>query len=77
MHYSNHVEHEQQPLELERAINWLSLVSNPNADEAILLIHGFGANTNHWRFNASAGQLLPTIRHRPTWFRRSDHPGQT
>ena len=26
-------------------------MGNPNAEEAVLLIHGFGANTNHWRFN--------------------------
>ena len=26
-------------------------MGDPNAEEAVLLIHGFGANTNHWRFN--------------------------
>ncbi|GIS14061.1 MAG: hypothetical protein CM15mP116_06440 [Synechococcus sp.] len=34
----------------ERSIGW-SLMGDPNAEEAVLLIHGFGANTNHWRFN--------------------------
>ena len=43
-------EHEQRLWSWnERSIGWA--VSNPNAEEAILLIHGFGANTNHWRFN--------------------------
>ena len=44
-------ESKQQPLELERAIHWLGLMGNADAEEAVLLIHGFGANTNHWRFN--------------------------
>ena len=26
-------------------------MGDANAEEAVLLIHGFGANTNHWRFN--------------------------
>jgi hypothetical protein len=31
-------------------IGW-SLMGDPTAPIAVLLIHGFGANTNHWRFN--------------------------
>ena len=35
-------------------------MGDPNA-EAVLLIHGFGANTNHWRFNQPVlAELLPT-----------------
>ena len=44
----------------ERLIGW-SLMGDPNAKEAVLLIHGFGANTNHWRFNQPVlAELLPT-----------------
>ena len=31
-------------------IGW-SLIGDPMEPMAVLLIHGFGANTNHWRFN--------------------------
>ena len=31
-------------------IGW-SLMGDPTEPIAVLLIHGFGANTNHWRFN--------------------------
>ena len=34
----------------ERPIGW-GLIGNPDTEEAVLLINGFGANTNHWRFN--------------------------
>ena len=57
----------------ERSIGW-SLVSS-NADEAILLIHGFGANTNHWRFNQPVlAELLPTYAIDLLGFGRSDQP---
>ena len=36
-------------------------MGDPNAEEAMLLIHGFGANTNHWRFNQPVlAERLPT-----------------
>ena len=36
-------------------------MGDANGDEAVLLIHGFGANTNHWRFNQPVlGELVPT-----------------
>ena len=36
-------------------------MGDPKAEEAVLLIHGFGANTNHWRFNQPVlAELLPT-----------------
>ena len=36
-------------------------MGDPNAEEAVLLIHGFGANTNHWRFNQPVlAELMPT-----------------
>ena len=44
----------------EKSIGW-SLMGDANRDEAVLLIHGFGANTNHWRFNQPVlGELVPT-----------------
>ncbi len=58
----------------ERSIGW-SLVGNPNAEEAILLIHGFGANTNHWRFNQPVlAEQLPTYAIDLLGFGRSDQP---
>jgi len=33
-----------------RRIGW-SLMEGPKSPIAVLFIHGFGANTNHWRFN--------------------------
>ena len=36
-------------------------MGDPNAEEAVLLIHGFGAPTNHWRFNQPVlAELMPT-----------------
>jgi pimeloyl-ACP methyl ester carboxylesterase len=58
----------------ERSIGW-SLMGDPNAEEAVLLIHGFGANTNHWRFNQPVlAQLLPTYAIDLLGFGRSDQP---
>ena len=34
----------------DRSIGW-SRMGDPHSPVAVLLIHGFGANTNHWRFN--------------------------
>ena len=68
-------EPKQQPLELERTIDWLELMGNTAAEEAVLLIHGFGANTNHWRFNQSVlAELLPTYAIDLLGFGRSDQP---
>ena len=58
----------------ERSIGW-SLMGDPNAEEAMLLIHGFGANTNHWRFNQPVlAELLPTYAIDLLGFGRSDQP---
>tara|TARA_Y200000002_G_scaffold61518_1_gene46737 strand:+ start:3855 stop:4775 length:921 start_codon:yes stop_codon:yes gene_type:complete len=58
----------------ERSIGW-SLMGDPNAEEAVLLIHGFGANTNHWRFNQPVlAELMPTYAIDLLGFGRSDQP---
>jgi pimeloyl-ACP methyl ester carboxylesterase len=58
----------------ERSIGW-TLMGDPNADEAVLLIHGFGANTNHWRFNQPVlAEVLPTYAIDLLGFGRSDQP---
>ena len=41
----------------ERSIGW-SLMGDPNAEEAVLLIHGFGANTKHPADRLDQGQQL-------------------
>ena len=43
--------------------------------EALLLIHGFGANTNHWRFNQPVlAEQAPTYAIDLLGFGRSDQP---
>ena len=55
-------------------IGW-SLMGNPAAPMAVLLIHGFGANTNHWRFNQPVlAELAPTYAIDLLGFGRSDQP---
>jgi len=50
-------------------------MGDPNAEEAVLLIHGFGANTNHWRFNQPVlAELMPTYAIDLLGFGRSDQP---
>ncbi|WP_115025049.1 alpha/beta fold hydrolase [Synechococcus sp. UW69] len=50
-------------------------MGDPNADEAVLLIHGFGANTNHWRFNQPVLALqAPTYAIDLLGFGASDQP---
>ncbi|MCB4406974.1 alpha/beta fold hydrolase [Synechococcus sp. MU1642] len=50
-------------------------MGDPNAKEAVLLIHGFGANTSHWRFNQPVlAELLPTYAIDLLGFGRSDQP---
>ena len=50
-------------------------MGNPNAEEAVLLIHGFGANTNHWRFNQPVlAEKAPTYAIDLLGFGRSDQP---
>ena len=45
------------------------------ASMAVLLIHGFGANTNHWRFNQPVlAELAPTYAIDLLGFGRSDQP---
>ena len=55
-------------------IGW-SLMGDPTAPMAVLLIHGFGANTHHWRFNQPAlAELAPTYAIDLLGFGRSDQP---
>jgi pimeloyl-ACP methyl ester carboxylesterase len=50
-------------------------MGDPNAEEAVLLIHGFGANTNHWRFNQPVlAKQAPTYAIDLLGFGRSDQP---
>jgi pimeloyl-ACP methyl ester carboxylesterase len=57
-----------------RQIGW-SLMGDPSAPVAVLLIHGFGANTNHWRFNQPVlAKLVPTYAIDLLGFGRSDQP---
>ena len=45
------------------------------APKAVLLIHGFGANTNHWRFNQPVlAEQIPTYAIDLLGFGRSDQP---
>ena len=56
------------------SIGW-AVMGERDADEAVLLIHGFGANTNHWRFNQPVlAQLTPTFSIDLLGFGRSDQP---
>ncbi|AHF62541.1 hypothetical protein Syncc8109_0121 [Synechococcus sp. WH 8109] len=58
----------------ERSIGW-SLMGNSEAEEAVLLIHGFGANRNHWRFNQPVlAEQLPTYAIDLLGFGSSDQP---
>ena len=55
-------------------IGW-SILGDPMAPTAVLLIHGFGANTNHWRFNQPVlAELAPTYAIDLLGFGRSDQP---
>jgi pimeloyl-ACP methyl ester carboxylesterase len=55
-------------------IGW-SLMGEPTAPIAVLLIHGFGANTNHWRFNQPVlAELVPTYAIDLLGFGCSDQP---
>ena len=50
-------------------------MGDPKAEEAVLLIHGFGANTNHWRFNQPVlAKQAPTYAIDLLGFGRSDQP---
>ena len=58
----------------DKSIGW-SVVGDSNVEKAVLLIHGFGANTNHWRFNQPVlAELLPTYAIDLLGFGRSDQP---
>jgi pimeloyl-ACP methyl ester carboxylesterase len=57
-----------------RDIGW-SVMGDRTAPKAVLLIHGFGANTNHWRFNqAVLAEQIPTYAIDLLGFGRSDQP---
>ena len=58
----------------ERSIGW-SLMGDPKVEAAVLLIHGFGANTKHWRFNQPVlAQQAPTYAIDLLGFGLSDQP---
>jgi pimeloyl-ACP methyl ester carboxylesterase len=58
----------------QHSIGW-SLMGDSKADEAVLLIHGFGANTEHWRFNQPVlAELVPAYAIDLLGFGRSDQP---
>ena len=58
----------------QHQIGW-SLMGDTNGAEAVLLIHGFGANTNHWRFNQPVlAEQAPTYAIDLLGFGRSDQP---
>ena len=58
----------------QHQIGW-TLMGDTNGAEALLLIHGFGANTNHWRFNQPVlAELTPTYAIDLLGFGRSDQP---
>ena len=55
-------------------IGW-SVMGECDAEEAVVLIHGFGANTNHWRFNQPVlAKLVPTYAIDLLGFGASDQP---
>ena len=55
-------------------IGW-SVMGDRTASKAVLLIHGFGANTNHWRFNQPVlAEQIPTYAIDLLGFGRSDQP---
>ena len=55
-------------------IGW-SVMGDQTAPTAMLLIHGFGANTNHWRFNQPVlAKKVPTYAIDLLGFGRSDQP---
>jgi pimeloyl-ACP methyl ester carboxylesterase len=55
-------------------IGW-TLIGDRTAPTAVLLIHGFGANTNHWRFNQPVlAEQVPTYAIDLLGFGRSDQP---
>ncbi len=55
-------------------IGW-SVMGDRTAPTAVLLIHGFGANTNHWRFNQPVlAEQIPTYAIDLLGFGRSDQP---
>ena len=58
----------------EHSVHW-SLCETENTDHCVLLIHGFGANTNHWRFNQPVlAEQAPTYAIDLLGFGRSDQP---
>lgn len=61
----------------EQTISW-SMMKESNDERAVLLIHGFGANTNHWRKNQPAlSELVPTYAIDLLGFGDSDKPRAT
>ena len=58
----------------QHQIGW-SLMGDADGPEAVLLIHGFGANTNHWRFNQPVlAEQTATYAIDLLGFGRSDQP---
>ena len=68
-------EPKQQPLELERTIDWLESDGQHRCRRSGVAHPWLGANTNHWRFNQSVlAELLPTYAIDLLGFGRSDQP---
>ena len=56
------------------SVHWTTCITK-NSDECVLLIHGFGANTNHWRFNQPVlAKQAPTYAIDLLGFGQSDQP---
>ena len=56
------------------AIGWSS-ICEVDSPVAVVLVHGFGANTNHWRFNQPVlAELAPAFAIDLLGFGRSDQP---
>ena len=56
------------------SIHW-TICNSDNADQCVVLVHGFGANTNHWRFNQPVlAKQVPTYAIDLLGFGRSDQP---
>ena len=56
------------------SIHW-TICTTKDAEECVVLVHGFGANTNHWRFNQPVlAELAPIYAIDLLGFGRSDQP---
>ena len=65
---------EHQDLDLEHPQHRMVGHGRCGRGNAVVLIHGFGANTNHWPQPAGVGELAPTYAIDLLGFGRSDQP---